>query len=113
MKIYEIDSEKEMQLFNRKVTNSKTFYIYSYDEEFCLFIVNGIQTDPPLSPSLYKQDLENYSKVFTIPKGIIHKHHADWISDDICDRLYNEKFVILTERNDKKARSILKEVYKV
>ena len=107
MKIREIDSEKEIQLFDRKVTNSKTFYIYYYEEELCLVIVNGIQTDPPLSPSLYEQDSENYSKIFTIPKGIIHKHRSSWISDEICDRLYNEKFVILTERNDKKALSIL------
>lgn len=109
-----IDS-KEYFIHNndRVVIEQQTFYIYTHiTNGLRLYIVDGIKTNPPIHPFIAEHDPDNYEKVFTIPKGIIHKHHADWINLDICDSvLYNGKCIIMTERDDEKAKKLYEEYF--
>lgn len=121
--VKEIDSSKELLTidewqyggkitYQQKITESQTFYIYRFfDDKVVLFITDGLKTDPPLSPTIYEYDKEQYEKVFTIPKGIIHTHHSDWIDPDHLDRYdvsCRYSIFISTERND----DLAKEKYK-
>lgn len=113
-----IDSEKELlspywygNEYRQKVIDCKTFYVYRFtDTGIVLFVVDGLKTDPPLSPVLFEYDKDEYSKTYTIPKGIIHIHHSDYIDPnhlektDIMDSLY-----IALERNDEVAIEKYKE----
>lgn len=98
---------------NRRIIEQKTFYIYKrIDGGLSLCILEGIKTDPPLSSSMAEYDPERYEKVYTIPKGIIHKHHSEWIDDSQCGLvLYNGTCVILTERDDTKVIELFEKYF--
>ena len=95
------------------ITESQTFYIYRFfEDKIILFITDGLKTDPPLSPTIYKYDRERYEKVFTIPKGIIHAHHCDYIDPNDLDHYkhaLNSGIFISTTRNDEVAKEKYKE----
>jgi hypothetical protein len=65
-----------------------------------------------LSPTIYEHDRDRYEKVFTIPKGIIHAYHSDWIDPNDLDNyrlaLHGSIF-ISTTRNDEAAKDRYKE----
>ena len=113
-----VDSEKELLIpsgysneYRQKVIDRKTFYVYRFTSTgIILFVVDGLKTDPPLSPVLFEYYKDEYNKTYTIPKGIIHTHHSDHIDPnhlektEIMDSLY-----IALERNDKVATEKYKE----
>ena len=113
-----VDSEKELLIssgysneYRQKVIDRKTFYVYRFtDTGIILFVVDGLKTDPPLSPVLFEYYKDEYNKTYTIPKGIIHTHHSDHIDPnhlektEIMDSLY-----IALERNDEIATEKYKE----
>lgn len=120
IEIREIDSSKELLAVNaeywydgkityrQKIVESQTFYIYRFfEDKVVLYITDGLKTDPPLSPTIYEHDREQYEKVFTIPKGIIHKHHSDWIDPTDLDHYksaLNDSIFISLVRNDATAK---------
>ena len=113
-----VDSEKELLSpcwygngYIQKVIDRKTFYVYRFtDKGIVLFVVDGLKTDPPLSPTIYEHDRERYEKVFTIPKGIIHTHHSDWIDPDHLENTeYISSLYVALERNDEAAIDNYKE----
>lgn len=98
---------KEIIRTNKKIIDRKTFYIYKFgcrnDIKIKLIIVDGIKTNPPLSEIISNAD-ERYCDVYSIPKGIIHQYHTDWINPDIHNRvLVNDTTLICVERDDKYA----------
>lgn len=113
-----IDSEKELLSpgwydngYRQKVIDRKTFYVYRFtDTGIILFIVDGLKTDPPLNPILFEYHKDEYSKTYTIPKGVIHTYHSDHIDPnhlekiEIMDGLY-----VALERNDEVAIEKYKE----
>lgn len=113
-----VDSEKELlspcwygNEYRQKVIDRKTFYVYKFTSTgIILFVVDGLKTDPPLSPVLFEYYKDEYNKTYTIPKGIIHTHHSDHIDPnhlektEIMDSLY-----IALERNDEIATEKYKE----
>lgn len=129
IEIREIDSSKELLTvdaakyryggkitYRQKIVESQTFYIYRFSEDtVILFITDGLKTDPPLSPTIYEYDKERYEKVFTIPKGIIHAYHSDWIDPNDLDhyrRALNNGIFISTTRDDVVAKERYKEYLK-
>lgn len=129
IEIREIDSSKELLTvdaaeywyggkitYRQKIVESQTFYIYRFSEDtVILFITDGLKTDPPLSPTIYEYDKERYEKVFTIPKGIIHAYHRDWIDPNDLDhyrRALNNGIFISTTRDDVVAKERYKEYLK-
>lgn len=129
IEIREIDSSKELLTidaaeywyggkitYRQKIVESQTFYIYRFSEDtVILFITDGLKTDPPLSPTIYEHDRERYEKVFTIPKGIIHAYHSDWIDPNDLDhyrRTLNSGIFISATRDDGAAKERYKEYLK-
>jgi len=129
IEIREIESSKELLTidaaeywyggkitYRQKIVESQTFYIYRFSEDtVILFITDGLKTDPPLSPTIYEHDRERYEKVFTIPKGIIHAYHSDWIDPNDLDhyrRALNNGIFISTTRDDAVAKERYKEYLK-
>lgn len=130
IEIREIDSSKELLTidvtkwryggkitYEQKIVESQTFYIYRFfDDKVVLYITDGLKTDPPLSPTIYEHDRERYEKVFTIPKGIIHAYHSDWIDPNDLDHyrraLNNGIIFISTTRDDVAAKERYKEYLK-
>lgn len=127
--VKEIDSSKELLtidaaewwyggkiIYRQKITESQTFYIYRFfEDKVVLFITDSLKTDPPLSPTIYERDRERYEKVFTIPKGIIHAHHSDWIDPNDLDHYryaLNNGIFISTTRDDEAAKERYKEYLK-
>lgn len=121
IEVREIDSSKELLAidaarywhggkitYRQKIVESQTFYIYRFfDDKVVLYITDGLKTDPPLSPTIYEHDRERYEKVFTIPKGIIHAHHSDWIDPNDLDHyksLLNSSIFISLVRDDVAAK---------
>lgn len=120
--VKEIDSSKELLTMDaakwwyhgkitylQKITESQTFYIYRFfEDKVILFITDGLKTDPPLNPTVYNYDRERYEKVFTIPKGIIHTHHCDYIDPNDLDHYnkhtLNRDIFISTTRDDEAAK---------
>lgn len=117
IEVREIDSSKELLAidaaeywhggkitYRQKIIESQTFYIYRFfDDKVVLYITDGLKTDPPLSPTIYNYDKERYEKVFTIPKGIIHAHHSDWIDPTDLDHyksVLNNSIFISLMRDD-------------
>lgn len=124
--VKEIDSSKELLsidtaewwyggkiTYRQKITESQTFYIYRFfEDKVILFITDGLKTDPPLSPTIYEHDREQYEKVFTIPKGIIHTYHSDWIDPNDLDHYrhaLHSGIFISTTRDDEAAKERYKE----
>ena len=111
-----IDSEKELlspcwygNEYRQKVIDRKTFYIYRLTETgIILFVVDGLKTDPPLSPTLFEYHKDEYYKTYTIPKGIIHTHHSDHIDLNHLEKI-GENLYIALERNDEIAIEKYKE----
>ena len=127
--VKEIDSSKELLTidtaewwyggkitYRQKITESQTFYIYRFfEDKVILFITDGLKTDPPLSPTIYEHDRERYENVFTIPKGIIHANHSDWIDPNKLDNYrhtLNNGIFISTTRDDEAAKERYKEYLK-
>ena len=112
-----IDSEKELlspcwygNEYKQKVIDRKTFYIYRLTETgIILFVVDGLKTDPPLSPTLFEYHKDEYYKTYTIPKGIIHTHHSDHIEPNHLEKI-GENLYIALERNDEIAIEKYKEL---
>lgn len=121
IEVKEIDSSKELLTvdtaewwyggkitYRQKIVESQTFYIYRFfEDKVVLYITDGLKTDPPLSPTIYNYDKERYEKVFTIPKGIIHKHHSDWIDPNDLDHyksVLSDSIFISLVRDDDKAK---------
>lgn len=113
-----VDSEKELLSpcwysdgYRQKVIDRKTFYVYRFtDKGIILFVVDGLKTDPPLSPILFDYHTEEYKRTYTIPKGIIHTHHSDYLDPDHLEKMegINSLYVAL-ERNDEVAIDKYKE----
>ncbi len=129
IEVKEIDSSKELLTidtaewsysgkitYRQKIIERQTFYIYRFfEDKVILFITDGLKTDPPLSPTIYEHDREPYEKVFTIPKGIIHAHHSDWIDPNDLDHYrhaLNNGIFISTTRDDEEAKERYKEYLK-
>lgn len=121
IEVREIDSSKELLAvdateywyrgkitYRQKIIESQTFYIYRFfDDKVVLYITDGLKTDPPLSPTIYEHDRERYEKVFTIPKGIIHAYHSDWIDPNDLDHYkstLNDSIFISLVRDDVAAK---------
>ena len=121
IEVREIDSSKELLVvdaaeywyggkinYRQKIVESQTFYIYRFfDDKVVLYITDGLKTDPPLSPTIYEHDRERYEKVFTIPKGIIHAYHSDWIDPNDLDHYksaLNDSIFISLVRDDVAAK---------
>lgn len=129
IEVKEIDSSKELLTidvakwryggkiaYRQKITESQTFYIYRFfEDKVILFITDGLKTDPPLSPTIYEHDREQYEKVFTIPKGITHTYHSDWINPNDLDhyrRALDNGIFISTTRDDGAAKERYREYLK-
>ena len=113
-----VDSEKELLSpcwygggYRQKVIDRKTFYVYRFtDKGIVLFIVDGLKTDLPLSPILFEYHTEEYNKTYTIPKGIIHTHHSDYLDPDHLEKTeYVSSLYVALERNDEVAIEKYKE----
>ena len=113
-----VDSEKELLIssgysneYRQKVIDRKTFYVYRFtDTGIILFVVDGLKTDPPLSPVLFEYYKDEYNKTYTIPKGIVHTHHSDHIDPNHLEKTEGiGNLYVALERNDEVAIEKYKE----
>lgn len=118
IKVLQIDSDKELLIpsgysneYRQRVIDRKTFYVYRFtDTGIILFVVDGLKTDPPLSPILFEYYKEEYNKTYTIPKGIIHTHHSDHIDPNRLEKIEGiDNLYVALERNDEVAIGKYKE----
>lgn len=118
IKVLQINSDKELLIpsgygneYRQRVIDRKTFYVYRFtDTGIILFVVDGLKTDPPLSPILFEYYKEEYNKTYTIPKGIIHTHHSDHIDPNRLEKIEGiDNLYVALERNDEVAIGKYKE----